>query len=343
MRILTFDIESCTGNPLDGSLCSFGYVLCENGVVAGGGDILCNPLPERFLLGGFGKSIGLKLAYPTSHFRRQPRFDRRYCEIKALFDSVDLVLGFAVQNDLRYLNNACDSFSLPRIPFKFLDVQLLGGLVLPEHRNHGLKAFAEQFNIEFIEHRSDEDARVTYEIFARLVELSGKTLTELVEGYGITYGVNGAEGHRCCYSEDIITERLATCSRSTRKLLVNHYASIAEGTVSKRGSALEGFSVAIAESVYAKDLELARHIVATVAAEGGTFDSSILSCGMFVMAEGDKLGGRVKHLNRGCRVVTVEEFKSLCGELESYPFDDRQIMREHYFALCSDREEKTEK
>ena len=186
MRILTFDIESCTGNPLDGSLCSFGYVLCENGVVAGGGDILCNPLPERFLLGGFGKSIGLKLAYPTSHFRRQPRFDRRYCEIKALFDSVDLVLGFAVQNDLRYLNNACDSFSLPRIPFKFLDVQLLGGLVLPEHRNHGLKAFAEQFNIEFIEHRSDEDARVTYEIFARLVELSGKTLTELVERYGIT-------------------------------------------------------------------------------------------------------------------------------------------------------------
>lgn len=337
MKILTFDIESCTGNPLDGSLCSFGYVLTENGRILQSGDILCNPLPERFSLGGFGKSTGLKLAYPVAHFRKQPRFEGRYCEIKALFDSADLVLGFAVQNDLRYLNNACDSFSLPRFSFRFLDVQLLGGLVLPEHRNHGLKAFAEYFDISFIEHRSDEDARVTHEIYGRLLELSESTVEELVEEYGITYGVNSEEGHRSCYSELIVAERLAANSRATRKLLVNYYANAAQGLVERRGNALKGMSVAIAESVYAKEVGTARRIAVTVAAENGEYDSSILSCRLFVVAEGDKLGAKVKHLNRTCSVVTVEQFKSICGELADYPFDDMQIMRDHYYTLCTDR------
>ena len=339
MNFLTFDIESCTGNPLDGSLCSFGYILSKEGVTVDSGDILCNPLPERFTLGSFGKAASLKLAYPPAHFRRQPRFNARYREIKALFDSADMVLGFAVQNDLKYVNNACDKFSLPRIGFKFLDVQLLAGFILPELKGHGLKAFADHFNITFIEHRSDEDARVTFEVFTRVLELSGMSLEGLMQRFGIVCGVNGQEGHVNCYAEAIIDERLQAGSRSTLKLLTHYYANNAARFVEKRGDRLAGKGVSISEGLYVKDKLSARRIACTVAAEGGTYDSSIISCNVFVVGEGDKLGGRVKKLNPNCRIMSMAEFSDLCGGLVDFEFDDKQILREHYTALVSDREE----
>jgi len=72
MKILSFDIESCTGNPWDGSLCSFGFVLAENGAIIKREDILVNPLPRFFSLGKFGEEANIKLAYPVSAFRSSP-------------------------------------------------------------------------------------------------------------------------------------------------------------------------------------------------------------------------------------------------------------------------------
>ena len=81
MRILSFDIESCTGNPYDGSLCSFGYVVYDNGKITEADDLLCNPLPKYFTLGKWGEEPTLKLAYPVSAFRKSPRFDKIYPRI----------------------------------------------------------------------------------------------------------------------------------------------------------------------------------------------------------------------------------------------------------------------
>ena len=45
MKLLSFDIESCTGSHNDASLCSFGYVVYDNGKITEADDLLCNPLP----------------------------------------------------------------------------------------------------------------------------------------------------------------------------------------------------------------------------------------------------------------------------------------------------------
>lgn len=343
MKILAFDIESCTGAPWDGSLCSFGYVLAENGVAVRQEDILVNPLPKFFTLGKFGEAPTLKLAYPVSVFRSSPRFNARFSAIKGLFEEADLVIGFSVQNDMKYLNNACDAFSLPRINFEFLDVQVLAGLALPEYKNMGLRAVAAHYGIEFTEHRSDEDARATYEIFLKLLEISGGNAERLIEKFSVVKGKNGAAGHVNCYSIEDVRSRLVSGGKSVKKILVQYYGKHAGERVARRGDLFENKTVGVSEYIYAPDTPLARKIIATAAAEGGTFDSSLQSCDYFVAAENDKAAYRVKKINRGCKILSVGEFEEICGGLIDCEFDDFAVLTAHYGQLYTDRETPVER
>ena len=336
MNILAFDIESCTGRPTDGSLCSFGYVFVNDGKIVDSGDILVNPLPKAFTLGGYGQTQKLKLAYPVSHFRKQPRFDGRYCAIKALFDKADIALGFSIANDVKYLNNACDMFALPRIKYKFLDVQMLASLIIKDLKNTGLKAIAERYGVEFLEHRSDEDARATYEIFLKLIEEYGKPLSEIVDDFGLVAGENVENGHTGCYSKWQVRERLQASTRSVRRILINYYNDSAS-VLPQKNTWLIGKTVAMAEAVYLKDLDLARKIVCSTYASGGIYDSSILKCDLYVTCDGDKMAKRVPRINpRECKVITVKEFERGCGEFTDMLFDDFDILEKHYSAFSPD-------
>ena len=339
MKFLTFDIESCTGNPYDGSLCSFGYILTDEDKVLDKGDILVNPLPKSFTLGKYGEEPRLKLAYPTKQFRMQPRFNGRYSAIKALFEQADIALGFAVQNDIKYINNACDKFDLPRIPFTFLDVQTLMGLILPELKNHGLKAVADRYGIVFLEHRSDEDARVTFEVFLKLLEESGKTLEEIISAYGVMPGTNSQEGHRNCYSKWQAAERISINSKSSRKILINYYGEHSPERVKLRGDKLKNKFITVSDAL-SLSLDDARRVLATVAAEGGEYESSIMKSDYYVTVDGDKLAKKMTKINPACRVVTLKEFEQLCGGLTDCTFNNQKIMEEHYTALITDREEE---
>ena len=127
MEYLVIDTESCTGRSDDGSLCSIGYAVCdENFNVIEKEDILINPLPKRFLVGDKknAKRTGVTFAYTVEEFRKAPRFCDLYDRIKSIF-SGRTVLGFSMANDVKYLNDACDSFSLPRIEYNFYDVQFI--------------------------------------------------------------------------------------------------------------------------------------------------------------------------------------------------------------------------
>ena len=71
-------------------------------------------------------------------FRKSPRFSKVYNDIKRLFLKADLCIGFAVGNDVRYLNNACQAFRLPLIAYRFIDVQMLAGYIDEENKGMGL-------------------------------------------------------------------------------------------------------------------------------------------------------------------------------------------------------------
>ena len=160
MRYLCFDIESCDGGK-NGSLCSFGYCIAdENFNIIEQDDILVNP-KKKFNKRLFGSVI--KLAYAEEVFRSAPRFPKVYDKIASLFDGDVTVVGFSIINDVNYLLDAIRTYKLPFIDYAFYDVQLMYAIHRHEIRSYSLAAAAEEFGIEFLEHRSVDDAETTEE------------------------------------------------------------------------------------------------------------------------------------------------------------------------------------
>ena len=195
MRILTFDTESSTGCVNDGSLCSFGYYLIDTEYgTTYQEDILIKPI-AKFRKGIIGKNGKVGLAYDESVFYASPKFNFQYDKIKKIISSCDVVLGFAIENDVKYLRDACNKYRLPQIEYNFIDVKQLLELFSDDLKDKGLSAIAEVLGFDFIAHRSDEDARVTYLVLEYLLNKHGKTLKELLSFAEIVPGSVTQKGY----------------------------------------------------------------------------------------------------------------------------------------------------
>lgn len=150
LKLLVFDTESCTGSRFDGSLCEFGYCVCdENFNLIKQENILINPAPPKFKLGRYGEEPAIKLAYTEEEYRRHPSFPAVYDSIGALFSEDTVAVGFSMLNDIYYLNNACEACGREKIRFNFLDVTLLYMILHKENKQPGLAAMAAEFGVDF--------------------------------------------------------------------------------------------------------------------------------------------------------------------------------------------------
>lgn len=147
-----------------------------------------------------GGEARIKLAYEEEEFRRSPRFPKVYNDIKRLFLKADICIGFAVGNDVRYLNNACQIFRLPIIEYRFCDVQMLAGFIDETNKGMGLSRLGEKYGIEFLEHKSDDDAFATLMLFQKLCESCKMGAKELLDYYEIVPGVNAKDGVKGMFS-----------------------------------------------------------------------------------------------------------------------------------------------
>ena len=161
MRILSYDIESTTGSHSDASMCTFGYCIADEQFnIIEQKDIVMRPHTRRY-------ESRIKLHYEKAFIKSRPYFPEFYEEIKALFSSADLIIGFSVSNDVDFLNNACQVYKLEKIYYDFLDVQLLHKTVYKKPNMCGLESIASDMGVEYLAHRSDEDARVTLLLLKR--------------------------------------------------------------------------------------------------------------------------------------------------------------------------------
>lgn len=314
------DIESCNGQAHRASMCSFGYALAgEDLSVCEQKDILINPLPKKFMLGRPGESSRIELAYPEETFRHAPRFPGRYREIRSKIDGA-MVVGFSFGNDLKYLNNACDVFRLPRIPFFFVDVQTIY-MIAKNTPQRGLGALAAEYGIEFIPHRSDEDARVTMELLKKLAAEYGG-MDALVRELGIVPGENREDGYSDCYSRAVYEGRLGQRSRKMRYALFSEFV---RGQKRAEGGALAGKRVCFDEPIELEDVDYSRRLAAAVYAAGGKYVSAE-SCNVFVPRGNSKRLGYVRANNRRAKIVPEEEFLAEMGELPEIETRDADIL-----------------
>ena len=190
MNYLAFDIEAANGyKPY--SICSIGVVIAdENLNIISQRNIWINP-KTKYDLDGTRKNVGINLHLDTELINSSPDFSEIYDEISSLLTNPDyLVVGHAVESDVHMLNAACKHYNLPSINFRFICSQLLYRLDTQAKEVRGLDKIADELNITFNFHSSDEDARVSMLTLKYLTEKNKLNVNELIEKYNVRIGEN---------------------------------------------------------------------------------------------------------------------------------------------------------
>lgn len=158
-----FDCECANMFDGIGKICSLGYVITDDELnVIESEDVVINPECEFDWYLFSGKSE-CKLAYSKDYFRIKPNFAAYYKDIKKLFTTGNrYILGFAVANDVNYVNSACQRYNENYIQLRAFDIEKL----LEKHygQKKKLSQWAEFFGInvaKFQSHKSVDDAMMT--------------------------------------------------------------------------------------------------------------------------------------------------------------------------------------
>ncbi len=190
MKYLFFDIECAGVFKNVAKICAFGYCLTDQQFhILEKEDILINPQGGFHLTDRKGEQ-GIVLPYKYEDFKKYPTFKQQAERIYGLLQDKDtLVVGHAVQNDVKYLNLESRRFQLPSFSFRFADTQFLFMNVIGDFsRQYGLGIIAERLGVEFTPHRAVDDAYATMKVAQALCKSENCTLTELLEKYRVTTG-----------------------------------------------------------------------------------------------------------------------------------------------------------
>ena len=329
MKYLFFDIECSDGKHI----CSFGYVLTDcNFVVLEKRDILINP-ESIFHTGAWSKAKreksakdrGITLAYPKETFTLQPNFSAFYEEIKGLMTAPDTkVIGYACDNDARFITWATERYKLDFISYDFYDMQRAYREYKELTCQPALEKALEDFGVDVsahVAHRSDEDAEVTMLIAKGLTERLGITLDELVEKYPSCKGVveNGkvefthVEGSVCDGGRYTGTN----LTRRNYKIFQSHIRK----TKPSKGASLPLKGEKICFSTLFEDKHFCEMLVLIelIANKGGKCVTRASEATIYVEIESAKLCRRLRiiedKIKRGKPVkkMQMEEFLALLG------------------------------
>lgn len=333
-RILSFDIESTTGNHRDGSMCTFGYCLIDGNLdICHQEDIVMKPKTKRH-------ETRIKLHYDKAFIKQQEQFPAFYEKVKALFNGNDYIIGFSILNDVEFLNNACEVYGLEKIEYEFLDVQLLYKTVYKKQTLSGLAVIAEELGIDYKAHRSDEDARVTFLVLKHIVDDLKMTLKEVLRKYHITLGSNKNGEITPCTNGELSKREI---NYLILKFVEKNYK---HSRRYKGGLSFKTF--AFTEELRYGDVDKFRRILKRIYELNGRV-SAIESSNVFVntYSDGELPEKYVNSINirnkdkERIKVISYEEFMEMIKELPEIDFSsDGELLRVHRNEVKKNREKK---
>lgn len=177
-----FDCECANTFDGIGKICSLGYVVADDELnVLESEDVVMNPECEFdwYLFSGKGEC---KLAYSKDYFRIKPNFDSYYKDIKKLFTTGNrYIAGYAVANDVGFVNNACERYNREYIQFRAFDLERY--LNKKYEKKQKLVEWAEEFGVnvaKFQSHKSVDDAMMTMLCLKAECMKTGKSVEEIL-------------------------------------------------------------------------------------------------------------------------------------------------------------------
>lgn len=183
MKYLFFDIECANCYNNCAKIFSLGYLITDEkfNILHEKEDVLINPRDR------FDWYVAKKMmAYPRSIFGALPPFPEFYERFREMFEDPEtIVIGYAVTNDVHFLQDDCRRYGLAPLNYRFYDVQQIYARQPENNTAKNLEdsllswCGVEAENL----HRSDEDAYNTMRILKAIAEYHGKDLTGILEMY----------------------------------------------------------------------------------------------------------------------------------------------------------------
>lgn len=316
MNFLAFDIEAANGYKLY-SICSIGVVEAdENFNVVRRENIWINP-KTKYNLNGTRKNVGIDLHLDKQLLEQSPDFGEIYGKISSILTRPDvIVLGHAVDSDVRMLNAACAKYKLPSIDFNFVCSQLLYKLYKGEKEVKALNKIATELGLDYNQHNSEDDAWMSLMTLKYVVESSGLTLEQLLNKYKVRIGSNKN-------FEIVRPVSLAGQDGVDKKLTQKTLARLKEYATKIKvvGNKLKGKTVAVDRSLELTDESVAKQIIATIVSQGGKYSTKLRNCNIYVVAEEQTPQDlmRMRRVNelyaQGlCEQYTLKQLLALSGE-----------------------------
>ena len=276
MKYLAFDIEAANGYKLS-SICSIGIVIADEQFnIISRQNIWINP-KTKYNLNGTRKNVGIDLHLDKKLLDSSPDFSQVYDKIKSLLtDKSYVVLGHAVDSDVRMLNAACKRYNLPSLNFNFICSQLLYKLYKGEKEVKALSKIANVIGVTFEEHNSEEDALMSMLTLKYIVEDSGLTVEQLLEKYHIRIGSNvDFELTRPVTLDGQISKKHLT------QIAVDKIKTYAQ-RVKKTSNIYKDKVFCLARSFEVGDTPELYQVVQKIIAGGGKYSSRLVKCNVYV-------------------------------------------------------------
>ena len=279
MKFLAFDIEAANGY-MPSSICSVGVVIADERFnILSRENIWINP-KTKYNLNGTRRNVGIDLHLDKALLDASPDFSQVYARLRSLLtDKQYVVLGHAVDSDVRMLNKACERYHLPSIDFEFICSQLLYKLYKGDKEVKGLNKIADDLGITFNQHNSEEDAYVSMLTLKYLVDDSGLSVTELLEKYHVRKGVNdNFEMTRPVSLEGQVSKKKLTQVAIER---IKEYVS----TVKRTSNEYRNKAFCLARSLELSDSEQLYAVLNKIVEKGGRYTAKLLKGNVYVTGD----------------------------------------------------------
>ena len=279
MKFLAFDIEAANGYMLS-SICSVGVVIADEQFnILSRENIWINP-KTKYNLNGTRASVGIDLHLDKALLDASPDFKHVYPRLKALLtDPQYVVLGHAVDSDVRMLNKACERYRLPSINFEFICSQLLYRLYRGDKEVKALHKIADDLGVTFQQHNSEEDAYVSMLTLKYLVTDSGLSVAELLDKYHVRKGVNS----NFELSRPVSLEGQASKKKLTQVAIDKIKEHIS--TVTKTSNEYRNKAFCLARSLELSDSEQLYAVIDKIVGKGGRYTAKLFKGNVYVSSD----------------------------------------------------------
>lgn len=295
-----FDCECANTFEGVGKICSLGYVICDDDLnIIESEDVVMNPECDFdwYLLSGKGEC---KLAYSKDYFRIKPNYESYYKDIKKLFTTGNrYIAGFAVSNDVGFVNDACERYELPYIQFRAFDLERY--LERKYEKKQKLVEWAEEFGVnvaKYQSHKSEDDAIMTMLCLKAECMRTGQSVEEIL---------TSREGKECFVSNEQILEQAA--ERAYRREMTEKIKRLYG-----KKSPMPHFKTVTGErfeldSKILRDVDYAFELVKKIYDNGGITGEHLTGNG-YAVFKGMPVPEHVKKIEkRGLKIMLLEELE----------------------------------